>query len=386
MNKTEIYWIWILQAVSNNSRKVRELVDRLGGIEQVFCASDDDIYQADFLQPSEKDEIVKHNTSAAESIYRFCLSKGIELITYLDDRYPDELKEIQNPPAVLFAYGNIDEAFSKPKITIVGTRDSTPYGEIATAKLSGALAKSGFTLVAGVADGIDASAINAALKVGGSVIAIIPGGHTKTHFTSNYKFKGIPAHGVILSENLPDAQVYKSSYHERNRLLSGLSLGVIVTQAPQKSGALITARHALDQGKDVFALPANVDMQQSMGSNLLLRDGAIPVIDHTDVINYYIGALGHKIKTDVIFDPNEVSAAMQPDPVEQIDDFRRVAAKALSDDQQIIFKYIGLAPTDINYIIEQSELPITTVMSTLSELEAEGMIVACPGNKYMIKL
>ena len=195
--------------MSNNSRKVIQLIERFGGIEQIFEASDEQLYQLDFLRPAEKDELSKKDTSKAEALYRFCLSKGIEIISYLDERYPTELKQIDKPPAVLFAYGNVEEAFSKPKICIVGTRDSTPYGEMTTAKISGALAKSGFSIVAGVAKGIDTSVINAALKVGGSIIAILPGGHTKTHFTSNYKFKGIPAHGVILSESLPDEQVYK---------------------------------------------------------------------------------------------------------------------------------------------------------------------------------
>jgi len=386
MDNILIYWLWLLRTLNGNSRKVRALISHFGSIGRVTEATEEDLLSVDFLQPSEKDALIsKNELDNAEATFRFCMSKGIEIIPFTDGRYPAELTEIDNPPAVLFAYGNISEAFSKPKISIVGTRDSTPYGEITSAKISGALAKSGFTIVAGVADGIDSSVIEAALKVDGSVIAILPGGHTRTQFSSKYKFKNIPLHGVILSENLPDTPTYKSSYYERNRLLSGMSLGVIVTQAPVKSGALITANCALNQGKDVFALLANVDMPQSQGSNNLLREGAIPVIDHTDVVNYYISSLGTQINANVKFDPREVCEALQPDPVERIDDFHRVVAKTFTDEQQIVFKHIGLVETDINFIIEETQLPVATVMSTLSELEAAGVITACPGNKYIIK-
>lgn len=386
MKDNKILWLWLIHALEGRSQRISKIHGYFGSIEKAYAADGACLAELRFLNDKDILALSDKSTENAEATTRFCLSKGIDIITYDDEMYPPELKEIHGYPGVLFAYGNVTEAFKRPRIAVVGTRDCTSYGTVATSLFSGAIAKAGFTVVTGIADGVDATAISSALKVGGSVIAVLPGGHTRTQLSTNYKFKEVIKNGVILSEHLPDTEVYRYSYHERNRLLSGLSLGVIVTQAPEKSGALITARYAVEQNRDLFAVVANIDMLQSKGSNSLIQEGAVPLVDYKDVLNYYSISLGDRIKTDITVEPVEIKEPDKTEMDEMVHDYQRVAAHHLTDDEQRVFQYIGLLETDIDSIIDKSELPVAVVMTALSSLESMGAITACPGNKYKINI
>jgi DNA processing protein len=158
-----------------------------------------------------------------------------------------------------------------------------------------------------------------------------------------------------------------------------------VTQAPESSGALITAKYAIEQNRDVFALIANADMEQSRGSNLLLRDGATPVIDYHDVVDFYRIKLGDLITADIDVEYSEIHTAKSSEnPLIQLEDFKRVIEPHLTFEEKTVFEAIDLVETTVDAIIERTELPISTVMSILTSLEASGAIVACPGNLYKI--
>lgn len=387
MNNNVLFWIWLKLALDDKVTKVFKTYQHFKTIENAYNCTQSDLEDLDFLTDFEKSALLVKDLSVAQNIVRRCQASNIKIITVDDDNYPNSLKQINSYPCVLFCLGDYELLFKKPLITVVGTRKCTSYGEHITSEICANLSLAGFGIVTGVATGIDSSATKGVLSVDGSVIAVLPGGHATTRYGTSYKFKDILRNGVVLSEHLPDTPTGNFAYQQRNRILSALSLGTLVTQAPKSSGALMTATYALEQGKDVFAVMANINMAQSMGSNLLIKDGAIPVLSFLDIVEQYIGDYADILKSDIPILNCENNK--EPDSFERHDmaqDFKRVILKSLDEEERIVFDLIKLTETDIDYIIGLSNLPVSVVMSVISSLETKGAIIACPGNKYKLMI
>ena len=384
MNENHVLWIWLKTALNDLSLKTYKTYSMCGGVEAVFNAGKKEIEKLEFLDYKDKKALLNKDLSKAQQTYRICSSNGIGITTLDDDDYPKLLREIDNPPCMLFYYGNYNKAFSKPCITIVGTRNCTTYGEVATTYISGMLAACGFTIACGVARGIDTAAMESAVKTDGSVIMVLPDGLIATSYGNKYKFKNIRYNGVVITEHLPSAKTSRYAYHERNRILSGISLGTIVTQAPESSGALITAGYAADQGRDVFALVANIDMVQSKGSNKLIKDGATPIFGYEDVLETYLPKFGDSLIRSSESEHIDALRKSEEDEVLKVEDFKRVMLKQLDENEQQVFKLMSHREVTSDYIIDRTNLPIPLVIGIISSLEAKGAIVSCPGNKYKI--
>ncbi len=385
MNDNIIKWIWLKLAVKDRNLEAYKLYTHFGSIDKIYSLTYDEIADIDFINGDLKTALCDKKTDAAERIIRNCNSNDIEIITVDDKRYPQSLMEIHNYPCVLFAYGNFEKAFSNPLITAVGTRHCTSYGERTAAKISAVLAYSGFSIVAGVADGIDTAVIAGALSVGGSVIAVLPKGHAGVPLSASYKFKDVRKDGVLISEYLPNFKPHKYIYQERNRILAGLSLGSVIIQAPFKSGAVMTAGYALQQNRDVFSLPGNIDMPASYGTNNLLKEGAIPIITYRDIVDYYKPQLGDLINDDI---PEHLLKMPAPEaaPEQDMYEFKRVAIKHMDEYEILVFNVLQTGETDIDAIKERTNMPIGNVTYALSSLETKGVIKSSPGGKYKIIL
>ncbi len=384
MNENHILWIWLKTALNDRSLKTYKIYKKLGNIQSIYSCTVKDIDSLEFLTDKDKSMLLDKDLSSANQTYRLCKSNSIGITTIEDDDYPKLLREIDNPPCVLFYYGNYAKAFSKPCITIVGTRDCTTYGEVTTTYISGMLAACGFTIACGVAKGIDSFAMESAVKSDGSVIMVLPDGLIATNYTNKYKFKNIRYNGVVISEHLPNEKTSKYAYHERNRILSGVSLGTIVTQAPQVSGSLITAGYAADQGRDVFAVPANIDMIQSKGSNKLIKDGATPIFGYEDVLETYLPRYKDVLIKCSEKDQINILKKSEEDLFIKVEDFKRVIIKQLDEDEQKVFALMSHREVTADYIIDRTNIPVSQVLGIISSLEAKGAIVSCPGNKYKI--
>ena len=209
---------------------------------------------------------------------------GAQLIASGDENYPARLAELPDPPPVLFAIGDLAQ-LREPCVAIVGTRRATGYGERVTFEIAGALARAGVTVLSGMARGIDGVAHRAALAAGGRTVAVLgtgvdvayPAAHRLLH-------EEIAARGLLLSEELPGDRASGGSFPKRNRIIAALATAVIVVEAPHRSGALITAMHALDLNRIIAAVPGPIDVPQSAGSNTLLRDGAIIIAEVADAL------------------------------------------------------------------------------------------------------
>jgi len=205
-----------------------------------------------------------------------------------DAEYPDRLRNIYDPPIALYVRGNLHEIDDIPVVAIVGTRDCTPYGITSAENVAYTLAQHGIVIATGLARGIDSAAARGALRGGGRVLGVIGSGLDIVYPSENKTlFDDVAGAGALVSEYAPGVPAIAAHFPARNRIISGLSLGVAVIEAPKRSGALITAARALEQGRDVFTLPGNVDARCCEGSNALLREGAIPILSGEDIVNEY---------------------------------------------------------------------------------------------------
>jgi DNA processing protein len=279
-------------------------------------------------------------------------SLNIDIITILDENYPERLKYIYDRPIVLYIMGKYKEEDSLA-IAIVGSRKATAYGKWACEKFAKELVNMGITIVSGLALGIDSVAHKSAIEAGGRTIGVLGNGIDVIYPKKNYAlYNEVAQNGIVFTEFPIGTQPFNYNFPQRNRIISGLSLGVVVIEAKEKSGSLITAHLALDQGKEVFALPGNINSIYSGGTNRLIKDGARPLLDIDDII-------------EEIY---ELQAHMEKKKRESIDYF------SLSNTEANIIKIIEEGPTHCDTIAMKTGMDISSIMSMLTILELKGLI------------
>lgn len=278
------YWLWLLSLDISNKTKLRLLKD-YKSLEELYSKY---IY-SDKYNENVNYELMSHNRKEnAEIYFRYIRKYNIKIIKYTDKIYPKKLLNIDDYPIALLAIGNLSLLKGK-HIGIVGARDSSKYGEDITYRISKLLSKKDYIIVSGLAKGIDKRAHLGAYY--NKTIAVIGSGITKKTFypKENYQlFLDIIRNGgLVLTEYMPNARAFKWRFPMRNRIISGISDAVIVTEAKKRSGSLITARFALENGKDVYTIPGNIDSDKYLGNNQLLLDGAIPITELEDLEIYF---------------------------------------------------------------------------------------------------
>lgn len=288
--------------------------------------------------------------------------EDINTITILDEEYPKRLKDIYDSPLVLYKKGDILEE-DNLSIGIVGSRKTTAYGKWACEKFTKELVKLGITIISGIALGIDTVAHNTALKEGGRTIGIIGSGIDVVYPKSNKDLYGrIIDNGAILTEFPLNTPPLAYNFPQRNRIIAGLSCGIIVVEAKEKSGSLITAHHGLEQGKDVFSIPGNINSIYSKGTNKLIKDGAIPLLDIDDILN--------EIYEFKIIKEREIE-----EKILDID---------LSETEMKILEIIKEGPTHCDTIVNKTGINISTVSSVITVLEIKGIIRELTSRTYII--
>ncbi len=212
---------------------------------------------------------------------------GVKIITFEENDYPENLRNISDPPVLLYVKGDLCQC-DEQSVSIVGSRKCTPYGKGVARKFASEFARSGITVVSGLALGIDSEAHKGALDVNGRTIAVLGSGIDKVYPASNLKLfeKIVSSHGAVISEFPLGTKPQKFNFPFRNRIISGISVATVVVEAAEKSGSLITARLAAEQGRDVFAVPGNITSKMSKGTNALIKDGAIPITEPLDLFSY----------------------------------------------------------------------------------------------------
>ncbi|HIZ16049.1 MAG TPA: DNA-processing protein DprA [Firmicutes bacterium] len=298
----KIYYIWMQKVLGVASRKAREVLDYFGSAEKFAKSGEKERRLSGLFNQREIVRIGNTPIEYAEDVINKCEKTNQQIITCDDVRYPVRLTRLIDAPLVIYVLGTLPTIDDEVAVAVVGTRSATPYGHKTAFRLSYRLAECGALIVSGGAVGIDSEAHRGALQAGGRTIAVLGCGIDYPYLSANAELrKMISEHGALVSEYPPGTPPSKTSFPIRNRLISGLALGTVVVEASIKSGSLITADHALNQGKDVFAVPGNIMSAAYAGSNRLLRDGAKPVFSAADILSEYTSQYPHKINMDTAY-------------------------------------------------------------------------------------
>ena len=283
-----IHWLWFATRTGMGDKMKRVLLSHFEDPEEVYFAPELEFERFEDLSGSAVESMMDKDLTPCEEILQTCQDKGIHILTFRDAAYPNRLRNIPDPPMVLYYKGTLPVFDELPVIGVVGTRKASAYGLTAAKRLGYQIAACGGTVVSGMATGIDGVAMKGALTAGGRVVGVLGCGADVIYPHSNrWLYADAEKYGCLLTEFPPGTAPLGRNFPRRNRIISGLSCGVLVVEAPEKSGALITARLSADQGRDVFVVPANIDVESAMGSNALLRDGAIPVSSGWDILSEY---------------------------------------------------------------------------------------------------
>ena len=286
MKKT-LKWIWLAEKCGAGSMELARLIENFDSIGEIYLADYDTLVERGCSEHL-AEKLADKGLDRAYSIVADCEKNGINVITYDDVRYPKSLASIKDPPAVLYCKGRLPSLNGELCISVVGTRSMSEYGMRTAYKIAYEIASSGAIVVSGMALGIDAVAACAAIAAGGRTVAVLGCGIDVTYPKQHERLKAaILENGAIISEYPPTTEPKRYHFPTRNRIISGLSQGTVVLDANESSGSLITAHTAIIQGRDVYAVPSNIDAENSAGTNKLIRDGAQAVLNGRDIIANY---------------------------------------------------------------------------------------------------
>lgn len=368
MTNATKYYIWLSLALGYCTPKIKALAQLYPDIADFYNGGETERRLSGVMNAKDIAALEAVPLSKAYEVIARCNELGISIISFDDPSYPPALKRIYDPPAVLYMRGHMPDFEQHLSIAVVGTRSATAYGKMTSHVIAGSLAKIGVIIVSGGALGIDSLSHTAALEAGGVTVCVLGCGINFPYLTGNLMLrKHIAERGAVLSEYPPDYPPGKHTFPERNRIISGLSDGVLVIEAGEKSGSLITARCALEQNRDVFAVMGNITSPYSQGTNALIKDGAVPVTDYTDIISYY----------------PQFSLEGEPDDLVQEIPVHKTGID-VSDEAQKVYLAVTADPVHIDTITSSSGLPVRVVLQALTELELEGLIRAEKGRMYRL--
>jgi len=341
----------------------QKLVAHFGNTEKIFSASKKELMEVDGMREKTANSIKSFRLeeeikSELNQIDRY----GVNILTINESKYPSNLKTIYDPPHVLYVKGQVigNDAIS---LAVVGSRAPTTYGKLITEKICKKLGEAGMTIISGMARGIDSIAHKSAIAGGGRTIAVLGCGLSVTYPPENFKLMNdIINQGAVISEFSMSTNPDKMNFPQRNRIISGLSLGTLIVEAAEKSGSLITARHAVEQGREVFAVPGSINSPKSKGTNRLIKSGAKLVDNVEDIIDEL---------------PSEVRSFLRPVKKENEESYN------LMGDERHIFSLISTDSQHIDTIIEHSNLPANIVSGILTKLELNGIIRQISGKMFI---
>ncbi|MCI8301601.1 MAG: DNA-protecting protein DprA [Oscillospiraceae bacterium] len=388
------YWLWLSSLPKVSLRMKHVLLDAFETPEKIYFSESGEYSLVEGItRPVIAALEEGRSLDGADRILGDCERLGLRVLTIQDTEYPDRLRNICDPPLLLYVQGRMPLFDDEVAVAMVGTRRTSPYAAAMGEKLAYQMAGLGAVIVSGLAAGGDASAHRGALRAGGLTVGVIAGGHDIVYPRENrWLYQDIGVRGAILSEYPPGTDHRAGHFPERNRIISGLSLGVVVIEAPERSGALITASRALDQGRDVFVLPGQADDWHCTGSNQLLRDGAVPAMDAWDVLSHYTARYPHRIRSLRLEEPRrfggdapprrEARQKAPPEPALPVLDLS--GDHGLTDDQLRIVRALRERTVQVDELIEETQIPTRRVLSALTILELDKIVTQESGKRFSL--
>ena len=283
-----LYWIWLAEKCGVASKEFARLIGRFEDPFEIYRLESEEIGAIDFIGERLKNALMSKSLESAYSILKYCKHNGVDIISYGDKRYPSRLKTLEDPPAVLYCLGRFPDFDKRLCIGVVGTRRISAYGIESSYKIAYELASANVCVVSGMALGVDAVAACGAIEAGGDTVAVLGSGidvvYPKAHARLEQRIRKC---GAVITEYPPAEAPCGKNFPKRNRIISGLCQGVLVVEGDRRSGAMITAQRAVEQGREVFALPGKINESNSDGPNELIKQGANVALCSDDIILHY---------------------------------------------------------------------------------------------------
>jgi DNA processing protein len=353
------YWIGFNIVQGIGPARVRALLDHFGSLEMAWRADSAELKRAGLDRRAIENLLTTRSRISLDEEMEKIARQGVTVLTWDHPAYPSLLRQIHHPPAVLYVKGEI-RSEDEWAVAVVGTRRATVYGREAARQIASDLVRNGVTVVSGLARGIDAEAHKSALEAGGRTIAVLGCGIDVVYPPEHTRLaQAIAGQGALVTEYALGTPPESGNFPPRNRIISGLALGVVIVEAGETSGALITADYAAEQGREVFAVPGNIFHRGAKGCNRLIQQGATPVLSVGDILE-------------------ELNLTM----VGQQQEVREVVPQ--NETESLLLQHLSAEPTHVDELGQESGLPIATVSSTLALLELKGMVRQVGGMSYVL--
>lgn len=418
------YWVWLSSLTDLKPKSRSALISEFGDPESLYFADDRQLSGRCGLSEAELLLLSDKSLDRTNAIFELCHRDNIGIITLKDAIYPERLKNTFDPPVVLYVKGRLPAVDEQAAIAIVGTRGAMPYGLKMARKMGFEVTKAGGLVVTGLAAGVDSAAAEGALRGGGSCLGVLGCGIDQVYPSWNTQlYDDVAIAGALISEYPPKTLGQSRFFPERNRIISGLSLGVTVIEAPARSGALITASRALDQGREVFAVPGNADAPSFAGSNRLIREGAMLVTNGWELMQEFEALFPEKLRepeAEKLLVSHEGEAKYsgsrnvktpvktKPTPEESGKGFAMLRVKtgrkavdnksrreysdleeqlkSLTQRQLHIVSVMDKSSKHVDDIIDESKLTASEVLSELTVLQIKGVITQESGKRFTLNI
>ncbi len=389
------YWLWLSLKEGMTAAKMQKLFTCFSNPKEIFDMSGEDFSSYKLLDKRTIKSLSDKSLKKVTQVKDLCRKHDIKILTFDSPNYPDNLKLIPAPPYVLYTKStqaiNLNAYI---RIAIVGNRESTDYGEKIAKDFGYNLANNGIVVVSGMARGIDSAAHRGCLEAGGLTVAVLGCGIDIPYPKENKGLmEQIVKTGIVISEYPPGSEPLARHFPERNRIISGLSQGTLVVEAPSHSGSLITARYALDQDRDLFAVPGDITKERSAGTNNLLKEFAIPVTGARDIFDYYsfeyteIANIKKVQKQSGIYKSDEYKERKTEEIIKETKievDLNSDFYKDLSDSEKHIIKELSDEPVNFEKLLILTHLSAPELASMITMLELKGKVKTHPGKNFTL--
>lgn len=401
------YWLWLTTRTGMDSTRALMLLDHFVTPERVYYA-DREEYDLLPLSQRQRRGLEDKSLDIPQRILADCDRLGVDIMTFQDAAYPQRLRQLADPPAVLYWKGKKFRFDEEAAIAVVGAREPSRYGEMAAEKFGLELAKGGALVVSGIARGLDAWAIRGALKGGGPVVSLLAGGVDRiTPKENRFLAQDVAAAGALISEYPPGTEPKGEHYRPRNRILSGLCLGVLAVECRVFGGTMLTVNHALEQNRDIFAVPGAIDAQMSEGTNRLIQQGAKLVTCGRDILEEYWDRFPLKLAASAPLPPQVAQARLERHPEEKIEPESPPSAEAsvpapsgqdgppgrekiprreqkarFTDDELLILSALKERPLSADQVVERTQISARYVLSALTMLQVQSAVEELPGRRF----
>lgn len=389
------YWVWLSSLRGLRPIALQRILEHFSDPMEAYYAPMDGFLRVPELTDREREALNYRDLDRAEEILEVCQRENIHILTLQDAQYPERLRQIPDPPPVLYIRGKLPFMDELPAIALVGTRKASAYGIKMALRLGSEITAGGGLVVTGLALGVDGAAARGALGAGGGCVGVLGTAIDVDYPAANTQLiRDVAAVGAVISEFPPGWPTLPENFPRRNRIISGLCCGTCVVEAPARSGALITANLSLDQGRDLFAVPGNADSPLSAGTNGLIRDCAKAVTRGWDILEEYEGLFPDRLRK--VNAPEKTPETQKKSPPEEkriIDKEQGISYSDLdnrisgySEDQKTLLRLLWKGDAQVDELIASTGFSTAKVLAELTMLTIRGGVKSLPGKRYTLNL